>query len=154
MILIFIFYYFCQAPLSVVDCNVKIDDKTKKPTAKVSAKENKSVAVFNPDQQLLGKDDIGELMVPLGESGFYCTRSAFDRAIISKTASVFARHMIDGVFHRDEVIKSSLSGNAPRAQGPERLKEKVNVLHVQAVRAIIGELNDFSFQFYIFICCP
>lgn len=82
-------------------------------------------------------------MEALGDTGFYCRQSIyyFGISCAEKKETVLARRILDGVIKPEIIAVSTLSGKAPRAQGRERQKIAVKILHPEAVAAIKSTMN-------------
>lgn len=82
-------------------------------------------------------------MVPLGDTGFHCIESIyhFEISCAEKKETVFARRILDGVIKPEIIAVSTLSEKSPRAQGRERQKKSVKILHPGAVAAIKSNIN-------------
>lgn len=98
------------------------------------------------DLSLISSTYTGKMM-DLGETGYRCIQAIYYSATSNgeKKESVLARRLLDGVIKPEVIAVSTLSGRAARAQGPERQKKKVKILHPGAVAAIKGNTNTCSF---------
>ncbi|XP_075149979.1 uncharacterized protein LOC142224055 [Haematobia irritans] len=73
----------------------------------------------------------------------YCRKIIYEMALSStQKASRIARKLLEGVFKKDFLLKATLTGQSPRAQGLERQQEPVIPLCYKARAAII----DFSIR--------
>lgn len=73
------------------------------------------------------------------QDNIFCKKRTYDYATGSSTiASHLARRLLEGIFKQEAILKSTFSGQSPRAQGRERQQENVECLHNQAKQAIIG----------------
>ncbi|XP_036141533.1 myb-like protein X isoform X1 [Monomorium pharaonis] len=89
-----------------------------------------------PDQ-LYGKYWPHEPMVLL-INDVYCRKKIWMSALgNSKAVTHLARRLIVGVFKKEKLLKCTLSGQPPRAQGKERQNEEIEGLDVRAKDAII-----------------
>ncbi|XP_036140801.1 uncharacterized protein LOC118644941 [Monomorium pharaonis] len=89
-----------------------------------------------PDQ-LYGKYWPHEPMVLL-INDVYCRKKILMSALgNSKAVTHLARRLIVGVFKKEKLLKCTLSGQPPRAQGKERQNEEIEGLDVRAKDAII-----------------
>lgn len=77
-------------------------------------------------------------MVNIGRNVF-CRKKVLDMALCtSHFATHISRKLLEGVFTWSTLLKSTLTGKAPRAQGKERQMEPVQPLNIRARIAIIG----------------
>ncbi|XP_036138741.1 uncharacterized protein LOC118644383 isoform X2 [Monomorium pharaonis] len=89
-----------------------------------------------PDQ-LYGKYWPHEPMILL-INDVYCRKRIWMSALgNSKAVTHLARRLIVGVFKKEKLLKCTLSGQPPRAQGKERQNEEIEGLDVRAKDAII-----------------
>lgn len=72
----------------------------------------------------------------------YCRPWIFHTTLVSaKSVTSIARRLMDGVFNHEQIQNCTLTGQAPRAHGPERMQQKYDCLDPAAVTAIIGNSN-------------
>lgn len=78
-------------------------------------------------------------MVDIGR-GIFCRNTILTGArAASRKVTHLARRLIPGVYTPAALKIGTLTGQGPRAQGDERLKERVLTLNQEARDAIIGE---------------
>lgn len=84
-------------------------------------------------------------MVPFCR-GFYCRKDILRGAVSgsSKKSSHVARRLIPGLFKLEAVLNSTVSGQSCRYRSAERMAEKCDTLHADAVTAIFGGLYFVS----------
>lgn len=70
----------------------------------------------------------------------FCIKKKLDIGQDSGEATVLARCLMEGIFKQEELLHCTFSGQAARAQGPEKNKKKVEPLHHAAKTAIISKL--------------
>lgn len=79
-------------------------------------------------------------MVNIG-NGVYCRRKIYNMAIGSSAfPSHLARKILDGVFKTEALVKCTLTGIAPRAQGKARQEQYVEQLNLRGRHAIVGNI--------------
>lgn len=88
--------------------------------------------------QLLGQFH-AETMINIG-GNIFCTKKKYDQARSSGDATTMARHMIDGIFKREAILRCTLTGQPARAQGPEKRMEEVEAMDYEAKEQIIGKM--------------
>lgn len=77
-------------------------------------------------------------MILIGND-IYCRESVFmGIEVLANGVTHVARRLIQGVYTPEAIIKGTLTGQQPRAQGAERQKEDVLCLDQKARKAIIG----------------
>ncbi|KAJ8679165.1 hypothetical protein QAD02_022405 [Eretmocerus hayati] len=100
---------------------------------------NDVINILENDTQLYGKDHNEEMIRFSGP--YYCRKTSLSEAFGGcKKSSSLARRMIQGVFKKDAVAASTLTGQAVRSLGEQRRSQTFQALHSGAVDAII----DFS----------
>ncbi|CAH2085766.1 unnamed protein product [Euphydryas editha] len=103
-------------------------------------KDNKTTEIYDETDQLLGKD-YGQKMVDIG-GNFFCIKQQYDKGCCSGDATKMARHLMDGIFKREALLKCTLTGQAPRAQSAEKQMEKFEPLHFEAREQIIDRVLE------------
>lgn len=69
----------------------------------------------------------------------FCRKKVLEMALGSSTkSSHMARRLLEGVFKNDALIKSTLTGQAPKSLGKERQSQKYDCLDSQARKDITG----------------
>lgn len=74
-------------------------------------------------------------------SDIYCKKDVWDSAVGGGCcrASHLARRLIEGIFTDDAITYCTYSGQAPRAQGKERMLQKVYALDKATKESLISK---------------
>lgn len=88
-------------------------------------------------------------MTEIGNSGIYCIDTHLQYALSAHEVTHIARRLIEGVFTKEAITKSTFTGQSARAQGKTRQLMPVVALNDYAKNAIIGTILWFLFLLYI-----
>lgn len=95
-------------------------------------------------------------MIDIGNN-IYCIKRKLYQGQASGEPTVLARHLLEGVFKKEYLLKCTFSGQSPRAQGEERKNEKFMALNAKAKMEIISNYLIYLFlncgNFYLFCLC-
>lgn len=103
-----------------------------------NSENTKTPNIINESDQLLGQFH-SETMIDIG-GNILCTKKKYDQGRSSGDATTMARHMIDGIFKREAILRCTLTGQPPRAQGKNKRMEKVEAMDFEAKEQIIGKM--------------
>lgn len=88
--------------------------------------------------QLFGENWENDMKLLDKRLKIYCKPWIFHTTLVSaKSVTGIARRLMDGVFNHEQIQNCTLTGQAPRAQGLERMQQKYDCLDPAAVTAII-----------------
>lgn len=80
------------------------------------------------------------------ENNVYCRKIYYKLALVESSAAThLARKLLEGVFKMEFLLKCTLSGRPPRAQGKDRQMKVVHGLNARAKDAIICTTIKYNY---------